>query len=167
MAKIIVAGYIVRFPMGGLVWTHLQYVLGLARLGHQVHFLEESGWSDACYDPAINVMTDDPSYGVDYLGRLMDRFDLTSRWAYRDQSGRFYGRSPEATDRIIAQAEVLINMSGLTWFDGFANIPIKLFIDENPVFTQIRAARGDAWLRDLLDNLRPTGRRPQRLRAPV
>jgi hypothetical protein len=152
MANIIVAGYVVRFPMGGLVWTHLQYLLGLARLGHQVYFLEESGWPHACYDVTRNVMTDDPSYGVDYLKRLLDRFDLENHWAYRDQSGRFYGQSREAVERIIAEAEVLINMSGLTWFDGFAKVPIRLFIDENPVFTQVRAVRGDAWLLQLLGN---------------
>ena len=151
MARIIVAGYIVRFPMGGLVWTHLQYVIGLARLGHQVTFLEESGWPNACYDPARNVMGDDPSYGVQCLGRLMERFGLGDRWAFRDQQGRFYGLSREAVERAIAQADVLINISGLTWFDGFARVPVKLFVDENPVFTQIRAATGDAWLRHLLE----------------
>jgi hypothetical protein len=151
MAKIVVAGYIVRFPMGGLVWTHLQYVLGLARLGHQVHFLEESGWPDACYDVARSVMSDDPSYGVAYLARLMNRFGLGDRWAFRDRSGRFYGLSREAVDQVIAEAEVLINISGLSWFDAFDRVPCKLFIDENPVFTQIRAAEGDAWLRGLLE----------------
>ncbi|MBM4464924.1 MAG: glycosyltransferase family 1 protein [Chloroflexi bacterium] len=152
MARVIVAGYIVRFPMGGLVWTHLQYVLGLARLGHQVYFLEESGWPDACYHVARNVMTDDPSYGVDYLARLMERFGLGDRWAFRDQSGRFYGLPREAVDEVIAEAEVLINISGLSWFDGFAHVPSKLFVDENPAFTQIRAAQGDAWLCHLLDS---------------
>lgn len=152
MARIIVAGYIVRFPMGGLVWSYLHWVLGLAQLGHEVYFLEESGWRDACYDVVRNVMTDDPSYGVGYLGRLMDRFGLGDRWAFRDQSGRFYGLSREAVDKVIAEAEVLINISGLTWFDSFERVPCKLFIDENPVFTQIRAAKGDAWLRYLLDN---------------
>lgn len=32
----------VRGPLGGLIWHHLQYVLGLAKLGHDVYFLEDS-----------------------------------------------------------------------------------------------------------------------------
>jgi hypothetical protein len=152
VANIIVAGYLVRFPMGGQIWAHLQYVLGLDRLGHKVYFVEESGWPDACYDAARNVMTDDPSYGVGYLARLMGRFGLSDRWAYRDQSDRFYGLPREAVDAVIAEAEVLINISGLSWFDGFARVPCKLFVDENPAFTQIRAAKGDTWLCQLLDS---------------
>ena len=34
--RIIVLGYIVRGPMGGMAWHHLQYVMGLARLGHEL-----------------------------------------------------------------------------------------------------------------------------------
>ena len=41
--RIIVVGYIVRCPLGGMAWHYLQYVLGLARLGHDVYFFEESG----------------------------------------------------------------------------------------------------------------------------
>ena len=50
--RIIVLGYMVRHPLGGLAWHYLQYVLGLARLGHDVYFVEDSDdhqWS--CYDP--------------------------------------------------------------------------------------------------------------------
>ena len=41
--RIIVLGYIVRGPLGGMVWHHLQYVMGLAHLGHDVYFIEDSG----------------------------------------------------------------------------------------------------------------------------
>jgi len=33
--RIIVAGYLVRNPLGGSIWTHQQYPLGLHRLGHR------------------------------------------------------------------------------------------------------------------------------------
>ena len=41
--RVIVMGYIVRYPLGGMAWHHLQYILGLARLGHDVFFFEDSG----------------------------------------------------------------------------------------------------------------------------
>ena len=41
--RIIVLGYIVRGPVGGLAWHHLQYVMGLAHCGHDVYFAEDSG----------------------------------------------------------------------------------------------------------------------------
>lgn len=54
--RIIVLGYIVRGPLGGLVWHHLQYVLGLARLGHDVYFVEDSDDYPGCYDPSRDVL---------------------------------------------------------------------------------------------------------------
>ena len=36
-------GYIVRGPLGGMSLSDLQYLLGLADLGHDVYFVEDSG----------------------------------------------------------------------------------------------------------------------------
>jgi hypothetical protein len=41
--RIIVTGLIAQYPLGGVTWDYLQYVLGLARLGHDVYYLEDSG----------------------------------------------------------------------------------------------------------------------------
>jgi hypothetical protein len=41
--RIVVMGYIVRGPVAGMAWHHLQYAMGLAALGHEVYFLEDSG----------------------------------------------------------------------------------------------------------------------------
>ena len=38
--KIVVGGYVIGFPLGGQVWSMLHWVLGLARLGHDVIFVE-------------------------------------------------------------------------------------------------------------------------------
>jgi hypothetical protein len=82
----------------------------------------------------------------------MERFGLGNRWAFRAESGRFYGLSEPAVAEVLSTADILINMSGVTWFDPFTDIPAKFFIDENPAFTQIKLAKGDSWLRYLLDN---------------
>ena len=34
--RIIVTGLIAQYPLGGVAWDYFQYVLGLARLGHNV-----------------------------------------------------------------------------------------------------------------------------------
>jgi hypothetical protein len=39
--RIAVLGYVVRGPLGGTVWSNLQYLRGLARLGHDVHFASD------------------------------------------------------------------------------------------------------------------------------
>ncbi|HEY2920216.1 MAG TPA: hypothetical protein VGK77_14630, partial [Candidatus Binatia bacterium] len=37
-------GFIAQHPfLGGVTWDYLQYPLGLARLGHDVYYFEDSG----------------------------------------------------------------------------------------------------------------------------
>lgn len=40
--RIIVLGYLIRLPQGGLAWHYLNYVHGLAELGHDVYYIEDS-----------------------------------------------------------------------------------------------------------------------------
>src|SRR5688572_24755994 len=49
--RIIVLGYLIRGPVGGLAWHHLQYVMGLVDLGHDAYFLEDSDDYPSCYEP--------------------------------------------------------------------------------------------------------------------
>src|SRR5213596_1260844 len=80
--RVVVVGYIVRGPLGGLAWHHLQYVLGLHLLGHDVVFVEDSEDYAACYDPSAGAMTTDPSYGLAFALDAFDRLGLGDRWAY-------------------------------------------------------------------------------------
>ena len=48
--RIVVTGLIAQYPLGGVTWDYFQYVLGLARLGHDVYYIEDTGqWP---YTPA-------------------------------------------------------------------------------------------------------------------
>ena len=58
--RVVVLGYIVRGPLGGLAWHHLQYVLGLARLGHEVLFLEDSDDYPSFADASADFIYEPP-----------------------------------------------------------------------------------------------------------
>ena len=64
--NIIVLGYIVRGPLGGLAWHHLQYVIGLSNLGHNVFYFEDSDDYPSCYDPGRNLIGTHPDYGIGF-----------------------------------------------------------------------------------------------------
>lgn len=49
--KILVGGYLIGFPLGGMFWLALSYLLGLKRLGHEVLFLEDTGMWNYPFDP--------------------------------------------------------------------------------------------------------------------
>src|SRR5437867_4124844 len=71
---IVVGGYIIGYPLGGMTWHHLNYLLGLADLGHEVWFLEDSGSYAIPYDPAKRTCSPDSSYGRAYLERTFATF---------------------------------------------------------------------------------------------
>lgn len=138
--RIIVLGYIIRGPLGGMAWHHLQYVLGLSHLGHDVYFLEDSDDYPSCYDPQRHVTDTDPSYGLRFAERAFDRIGMAGRWAYYDApEQRWLGPCAEQTASLCETAELLINVSGINplrpWF---IQIPHRVLVDTDPVFTQIR-----------------------------
>src|SRR5688572_6196237 len=60
MARVVVAGYMLRLPFAGNVLAFFQYVLGLSRLGHSVVYVEESGWPYSSYDVVTSSWVDFP-----------------------------------------------------------------------------------------------------------
>ena len=71
-----------RYPLGGIGWQAVHYVLGLARLGHDVYYVEDSRAHP--YDPRVKSVVEDSSYSVAFLADVMARFGLADRWAYVD-----------------------------------------------------------------------------------
>lgn len=138
--RIIVLGYIVRGPLGGLAWHHLQYVMGLRALGHDVYFIEDSDDYPSCYDPEFDIVETDPSYGLRFAAQTFDRVGLGGRWCYHDAfTDRWMGPLAPLAYDVCKSAELLLNLSGVNplrpWF---AKVPRRAFVDTDPAFTQIR-----------------------------
>lgn len=138
--RIIVAGYIVRGPLGGLVWHHLQYVIGLRRLGHDVYFIEDSDDYPGCYNPETYATGVDAGYGLEFARRVFARHGLADRWAYHDaHASRWEGPRAADAEALCRSADLLLNLSGMNplrpWL---ADIPVRALVDTDPAFTQIR-----------------------------
>ena len=139
--RIIVLDSIVRLPMGGMAWHHLQYAMGLAALGHDVYsFGDSNDYQWSCYDPARCVTDTDPSYGLDFAARTFNRVGLGDRWAYYDaHTNRWLGPCGHHAEELCASADLLINLGNSnplrSWYLG---IPVRVLVDTDPAFTQIR-----------------------------
>ena len=150
--RIVVTGLMAQYPLGGMTWHYLQYVLGLLRLGHDVYYLEDTG--DAVYSPGAGGSTiRDCTFNVEYLARVMARFGLAERWAYHFSAGSsWYGLAEPERTAVIGSADLLLNISGsLPSADEYRRIPRLVFIDTDPVFNQIKLSRGNEQFRRQVD----------------
>lgn len=134
----VVAGYLVRYPLGGHVLSVLHWLVGLQRLGYEVTFVEHFGWPESCYDPRTNSMSDDPSYGIAELQRNFAAVGLPSNFCFVDSEGRYHGTSPAELQALCERADLLLSVWGVTWLDEFAACRKRVFIDTDPGFTQFQ-----------------------------
>jgi hypothetical protein len=141
--KILVAGIIARYPFGGVTWCSLMYLLGLRALGHDVWYVEDTG--ECVYDPVANAISEDPAYGTRYIHAALAPFGLGDRWTFVNFDGTYHGASRERLRAFAAEAELFIDLSGGAWFwrDEYAKIPRTVFIDTDPVFTQLALMKGE------------------------
>jgi ABC-type multidrug transport system ATPase subunit len=143
--KILFAGIIARHPFGGVTWCSLMYLLGLRALGHEVFYIEDTG--ECIYDPAQNAISTDPAYGTAYIHRALEPFGLGTRWSFVNYDGTYHGASRAAVQAWCRDADLFVNLSGGSWFwrDEYAAIPRRVFVDSDPVFTQLAIAKGEEW----------------------
>jgi hypothetical protein len=141
--RIVVLHLAGRYPLGGIGWQAIHYVLGLARLGHDVYYVEDSGAHP--YDPRMKSVVADAGYSVAFLADVMRRFGLADRWAYVDAvTGVHHGLSRERLADLYRDADALFNVCGATRLtEEHLGCPIRVYVETDPVYEQIRVAEGD------------------------
>tara|TARA_B100001123_G_scaffold336132_1_gene380000 strand:- start:7169 stop:8290 length:1122 start_codon:yes stop_codon:yes gene_type:complete len=146
--KILFSSIIGRYPFGGVAWCSLMYLLGLRALGHEVCYIEDTG--ECIYDPKLNTLSPDPSYGTRHIHHTLAPFGLGDRWCFVNYDESYHGLSRQDILNYCADAELFVNLSGGTWFwrEEYARIPRRIFIDSDPVFTQLAIAKGVPWYVD-------------------
>jgi hypothetical protein len=150
--RIVVSGYIGQYPLGGVAWDYIQYFLGLRSLGHDVYYIEDTGqWP---YNPGLGGLSREPDvgYNVKYLARLFAGFDAGDRWGYRFfWTDSWYGLSDEKRRMVLDGADLVLNVSGSLSNPGIAAGATKVYVDTDPVFTQVKMAKGNQDLIRLVD----------------
>ena len=138
--RILILGYIVRGPLGGMAWHHFQYVYGLKQMGHEVLFLEDSDNFACCYNPETYELSENPQYGLRFIQIFFSAFNMQKHWAYHDaHTGKWFGQTQQNVFDFCEMADIVLNISGVNPLrDWWASIPYRILIDTDPVFTQIK-----------------------------
>jgi len=149
--KIVVLHFVGRMPLAGIAWQAMHYLLGLEKLGYEAWYVEDSGTNP--YDPRANSVVMECDYNVAYLRRVMERYGLGGRWAYWDAiNDRWHGLPRERVRALYAEADGLINLCGATQLrDEHMACPVRIIIDTDPVYEQIKYAKADAAARTYVD----------------
>ena len=144
--RIIVTGMVGTYPLGGVAWDYFHYVLGLARLGHDVYYHEDT-W---CWplSPTLGYPVNDPTFSAAFIQEFFDRYapELKDRWHYLFLHEQSFGMTRERFDEIARTADLFINVSGASFFPDNLNPKcLKVFIDTDPGYNQIMLSERFSW----------------------
>jgi len=145
MARIVIATYMVRYPLGGMLSWALQYCLGFHLLGHDVYLVEKANYPGACFDPKQLSMTDSCQSGFSTVKQLLSRFGLGDRLIFRDVQGKLYGSDEKKLAEIFSSADLLIDIGNHgAWLSEAKDAGlITVLIDGEPGFTQIKMTNAE------------------------
>jgi hypothetical protein len=112
-APIVVLGAMTRYPVAGIIWLTMQYVLGFRRLGYDCYYVESHGGTPRTF---VENGDDGGDGAAEFLARLMARFDLSDRWAFHATytSRRCYGLSETELLKLYSSAALIVNLHGAT-----------------------------------------------------
>jgi hypothetical protein len=156
--RLVIMGILGRTPLAGVSWQVLHYLEGFRRLGYDIYYIEDTGgWAynprrktddnESEYTYAINCQ-----YAVNYVAKLMSSFGLQDAWAYRSRvDGRVFGLSETQVSRLFEKADALVNLTGSTCLlEEHTRVPVRIYLETDPVMRQIEVVRGDRKAIDLL-----------------
>ncbi len=148
---ILVLHFVAQMPLAGIAWQAMHYLLGLQQLGYEVWYIEDGGANP--YDPRAASVMMECDYNVAYLRRAMQSHGLAERWAYWDAiNDVWHGLPRERVRRLYEEADGLINLCGATRLrDEHLACPVRIMIDTDPVYEQIKYANSDLAARAYLD----------------
>ena len=149
--KVILLHFVGQMPLAGIAWQAMHYLVGLQRLGYDVWYIEDGGANP--YDPRVASVMMDCGYNVGFLRRSMESHGLGGRWAYWDAiHDEWHGLTRDHVQRLYREADGLINLCGATQLrDEHLACPIRIMVDSDPIYEQIKYAKADPAARAYLD----------------
>ncbi|MFN2502257.1 MAG: hypothetical protein ABR530_09615 [Pyrinomonadaceae bacterium] len=150
--KIIVFGILFWYPLAGVTYQFLHYLIGLRRLGYDVYYVEDSGrW---IYDPKLNDLSPDASNNIAAVAPILEAHGFAGKWAFRGHypEGSCYGMTESQILQLYKDANAFLNVTGAQELrDEHMAIPRRIYVESDPFAVQAKAANGDESTINMLD----------------
>jgi len=143
--KIIVFGILFWYPLAGVTYQFLHYLMGLRQLGYDPYYVEDSG--RYIYDPDLNDLSPDADKNIAAVVPALEAHGFANRWAFRGKypGGKCYGMTEEQILALYREADAFLNITGAQELrEEHLQIPRRIYVETDPVASQIRVAKGHA-----------------------
>jgi hypothetical protein len=143
--KVIVFGILFWYPLAGVTYQFLHYLLGLRRLGYDPFYIEDSGrW---VYDPRITDLTPDAEANIQAVLPALEAHGFGDRWGFRGNypGGQCYGMTEHRILELYRTAEAFLNVTGAQEIrEEHLLCRRRLYVETDPVRSQIQVFQGDS-----------------------
>jgi hypothetical protein len=143
--KIIVFGILFWYPLAGVTYQFLHYLIALRRLGYDVYYVEDSArW---IYDRRLNDFSSDASANVASVAPVLEAHGFAGKWAFRGQypGGQCYGMSESAIDALYSDADAFLNITAAQEIrEEHLRVKRRIYVESDPFAAQVGADMGDA-----------------------
>jgi hypothetical protein len=142
--RIIVFGILFWYPLAGVTYQFLHYLIALRRLGYDPYYIEDSGrW---IYDPALNDLSPDATRNIEAVVPVLEANGFGNRWAFRGSypEGRCYGMTDEQILTLYREADAFLNVTGAQEIrDEHRQCRRRVYVESDPFASQAKVANGD------------------------
>jgi hypothetical protein len=143
--RIIVFGILFWYPLAGVTYQFLHYLIGLRKLGYDPYYIEDSGrW---IYDPNLNDLSPDASGNVAAVAAVLEAHGFGGRWAFRGvyPDGKCYGMTEAQILELYRDADGFLNVTGSQELrEEHLAIPRRIYVESDPFPIQAKVDKGDA-----------------------
>jgi hypothetical protein len=146
--RIIVFGILFGYPLAGVTYQFLHYLVALRRLGYDPYYVEDSGrW---VYNPWLHETTRDASHNVRVVAPILAAHGFGDRWAFRgryaDGPAEQYGLSAARLAALFREADAFLNVTASQEIlEEHLQVPRRIYVESDPFAAQVRLAQGDAF----------------------
>jgi hypothetical protein len=143
--KIIVFGILFWYPLAGVTYQFLHYLIGLRRLGYDPYYVEDSG--RLVYDPRIIDLTPDASGNIEAVVPILEAHGFAGHWAFRGNyaGGQCYGMSEDQLLSLYREADAFLNVTGAQEIrEEHLRCPRRIYVESDPFAAQVGVAHQDA-----------------------
>jgi hypothetical protein len=142
--KIIVFGILFWYPLAGVTYQFLHYLLGLRRLGYDAYYVEDSG--RYVYSPKLGDFPEDASDNIEAIAPILEAHGFSGKWAFRGayEGGACYGMTESQIMQLYQEADAFLNVTGAQELrEEHLAIPRRIYVESDPFKMQALAAQGD------------------------